>query len=162
MVTFRKAEETDIPKIQELARETWELCYKTILTPAQIEYMLEMMYSQAVIDREMGSGVIWELVELNNEAVGFVSFAKSGDETKLNKLYLKPALQGKGVGNRSLMHVVDCARSNGSEKVYLTVNKHNATAIKAYERAGFVRTDSKVFDIGNGYVMDDYIYTFKI
>ena len=60
------------------------------------------------------------------------------------------------------MHVVDCARSNGSEKVYLTVNKHNATAIRAYERAGFVRTDSKVFDIGSGYVMDDYIYTFKI
>ena len=32
----------------------------------------------------------------------------------------------------------------------------------AYEKLGFDRIDSKEFDIGNGYIMDDYIYEYTI
>lgn len=39
----------------------------------------------------------------------------------------------------------------------LSGNKRNAKAIAAYQRNSFVIADSVVTDIGNGFVMDDYI-----
>lgn len=44
---------------------------------------------------------------------------------------------------------------------YLTVNKNNTKAISAYKNFGFIITDSTKTDIGNNYVMDDYIMTYN-
>ena len=57
-----------------------------------------------------------------------------------------------------LNRVVDYAKEKGAKAVHLTVNKHNAKAIRFYEKNGFKNMESKTFDIGNGYIMDDYIY----
>jgi ribosomal protein S18 acetylase RimI-like enzyme len=46
--------------------------------------------------------------------------------------------------------------------LYLTVNKNNTKAINAYYRAGFYLENEVVNDIGNGYVMDDYVLAFKL
>lgn len=54
------------------------------------------------------------------------------------------------------------AENLNCKKIYLTVNKTNIKAIRVYERFGFEKTDQVVFDIGNGYVMDDYIYEVKV
>ena len=48
-------------------------------------------------------------------------------------------------------------RSQGLHSVYLTVNKYNTGSIEVYRHLGFEIADSAVTDIGNGYVMDDYI-----
>ena len=37
------------------------------------------------------------------------------------------------------------------------MNKHNAAAIAAYRNCGFVTREEVVVDIGNGFVMDDYV-----
>ena len=50
----------------------------------------------------------------------------------------------------------------GKDYVYLTVNKNNKTAIRAYEKNGFVITTSVVTDIGQGFVMDDYIMKYFV
>ena len=47
-------------------------------------------------------------------------------------------------------------------KITLTVNKYNLPAICIYEKVGFNRVDSIETDIGNGYVMDDYVYEFVL
>jgi len=35
-------------------------------------------------------------------------------------------------------------------------------SIAFYERNGFAKTDEGIFDIGNGFVMDDYILELKV
>jgi hypothetical protein len=37
------------------------------------------------------------------------------------------------------------------------VNKNNASAIDAYLRNGFAVTEAARFDIGRGFIMDDYV-----
>ncbi len=49
------------------------------------------------------------------------------------------------------------ARRRGLEKVVLGVNRFNEKAIRAYRRNGYVIREPLKTDIGNGFVMDDFI-----
>ncbi|HEX2936510.1 MAG TPA: GNAT family N-acetyltransferase [Bacteroidales bacterium] len=162
MLTFRKIAVPDIMTVNKLAQDIWTVSYAEMLSPAQIEYMLNWMYAPATIETEINEGVLWEFIEEEGSPIGFIAVTPLKEELKLNKLYIHPAEQGKGIGQAALQHVFDHGKKNGFKSVYLTVNKGNTKAIKAYTKAGFVCTDSKVFDIGGGYVMDDYIYTYVL
>jgi GNAT superfamily N-acetyltransferase len=78
-------------------------------------------------------------------------------EFKLHKLYLLPELHGRGLGSRLLQHVEHEVRRLGARRLILAVNKRNAKAIAAYQRNGFVVAKTVVTDIGNGFIMDDYV-----
>ena len=43
------------------------------------------------------------------------------------------------------------------QAIYLTVNKYNTRAYDIYIKNGYEVIDDVVTDIGNGYVMDDYV-----
>jgi diamine N-acetyltransferase len=79
------------------------------------------------------------------------------DALKLDKLYVHPERQRRGYGGRLLGHVIERARSLGFERVILAVNKRNHNAIAAYRKHGFDIVEAVVKDIGEGFVMDDYI-----
>ena len=163
MLYFKTATQRDIELIRALALEIWTTCYPGIISMEQIEYMLGLMYSSETIDKEISEGIIWKLMEYKSEPIGFVSVTISNNgSAKLNKLYMKNNHHGKGFGQQALKHVVDDAKQLHLKQVYLTVNKGNVSAIKAYEKFGFTRIESIVNDIGGGYVMDDFIYCFSI
>ena len=162
MLTFQKACTTDIPILRKLAREIWTVSYGEMLPARQIEYMLNWMYSEETIQQEMDKEVLWELIRLDDENIGFIALTPEAEVLKLNKLYILGNLHGQGFGQAALRHVIEYGTSKGFQKIYLTVNKQNAKAMKAYEKAGFIRTDSLVSDIGDGFVMDDYIYTYPV
>jgi RimJ/RimL family protein N-acetyltransferase len=44
----------------------------------------------------------------------------------------------------------------GCARLQLRVNKANAPAIRAYQRAGFTFLEDVTTDIGSGFVMDDF------
>ena len=46
--------------------------------------------------------------------------------------------------------------------IYLTVNKQNTVPIKVYQKFGFIIKEAIIIDIGNGFVMDDYIIEKKL
>lgn len=48
-------------------------------------------------------------------------------------------------------------REQGLVALYLTVNRENAGSIAAYLAMGFRKVREQVTDIGEGYVMDDFI-----
>jgi len=52
-------------------------------------------------------------------------------------------------------------RENNLQSLILTVNKDNRTAISAYQHYGFEITGDSIVDIGNGFVMNDYLMTWK-
>lgn len=163
MLRFKKSSYQDIEILRSLAREIWTTCYPGIISTDQIEYMLNLMYSSETIRNEIDNDVIWEIMEYHDEPIGFISVTVTPDKTaKLNKLYMKTNHHGKGLGQQALKHVVDMAEKLHLKQVYLTVNKGNVNAIKAYEKFGFKRTDAVVNDIGGGYVMDDFIYRFTL
>ncbi len=125
--------------------------------------MLEWMYSAAEIRRQWIAGVDWQLVEADGIPVGYLALTwePGNRDLELNKLYLDPAFHGQGMGQQMLGFVKERARTLGASRVQLRVNKANATALAAYRRAGFTIAESLREDIGNGFVMDDYLMVWR-
>ena len=155
---IRPATIADIPTICSLAREIWYAHYPGIITVEQIEFMLEWMYSPDEIERQMSEHTRWELAEHDGKILGFLSYELEADRrVKLHKLYIGTAHQRQGYGQQILAHVLDCARQLGGTEVWMQVNKRNTAAIVAYQKAGFHIAREATFDIGRGFVMDDYL-----
>ncbi len=156
---FRAATEADIPLLSDLAQRIWRVCYPAIISADQIEFMLAWMYSEQQIAKELSEGVCWRLIEnAERKPIGFLSYeTEKDDRVKLNKLYVLPELHGKGIGAAALAHVLDAARGIGARSVWMQVNKGNHRAVAAYQKAGFRIAKEGVFDIGNGFVMDDFL-----
>lgn len=156
------AEINDIPMIQSLARASWEKAYAEILSAEQLEYMLGTMYSEAELLRQMKlPDYFYYLIQIDEKPVGFLGFEQhyEPDTTKLHRLYLLEEWKGKGLGKSTIDFLKKESRNAGNRRIILNVNKHNP-ARKMYEKQGFKVFNEGVFDIGNGYVMDDYLMEF--
>ena len=158
---FIKINKEDISGLQADARAIWLERYTDIISQEQIEYMLNWMYSKDIIEREIEhENINYYFIFHDGIKLGFCSMGPYPDvagRAKLHKLYLYPKFHGKGFGSTSLLKVCSLAQKQGYDSICLNVNKNNLSAIKAYERNGFTKEKSVVNDIGNAYVMDDYV-----
>lgn len=161
-----KATEKDIPLIQDLARRSWEKAYAEILSKEQMEYMLAEMYSETeIISHLQNSDYHYYLIldEITNSYEGFIGYQHNYElqTTKLHRIYLVPESKGKGMGKGALKFLNEKVSENNNNRIILNVNKYNE-ARKFYESQGYKVYDEGVFDIGNGFVMDDYLMEFLI
>jgi GNAT superfamily N-acetyltransferase len=158
-VSLHPATETDLPTIARLADRIWRAHYPGIITHAQIDYMLAQRYALPVLSEQFHtSGHAFRLAVLDDTPVGFLHVFPEDDAViKLDKLYLLPEHHGQGHGQVMLRAALDHARACGAKMLRLTVNKRNQKALTAYLRAGFVVEAAVTTDIGQGFVMDDFI-----
>ena len=156
---FEMATISDIPILQDAAYRIWHAHYPGIITVEQIDYMLAEGYSTDRIRSEMtDQGIAWLKILDGQEMVGFASFGPYGEQTiKLHKLYLDVACHGKGIGSAALAEVERLSTAAGATAILLNVNKYNHKAIASYQRNSYKLSESVVNDIGNGFVMDDYV-----
>ena len=157
-----KLKSEDISTVQQLAREIWEEHYLPIIGQQQIDYMLDLFYATEKIQKELEEGVYWEILYLENEAIGYLVCEVEEENIQLSKLYLKSKVRGKGLGKFLIDRSIEIAKENNKNSIRLNVNKNNTQSIAFYERVGFLKVEAGVFDIGSGYFMDDFIYEMKI
>jgi len=160
-----KATEKDIPLIQELAKRSWENAYAEILSKEQMKYMLETMYSEAeILEHLKNPNYHYFLVfdEDLNSFDGFLGYENHYEKntTKLHRIYLVPESKGKGLGKKTLEFLNEQVKNSGDKRIILNVNKYNS-AKNFYESQGYKIYDEGFFDIGNGFVMDDYLMENK-
>ncbi|MDO3426588.1 GNAT family N-acetyltransferase [Chryseobacterium sp. APV1] len=161
-----EATEKDIPMIQDLARRSWESAYKGIISNEQINYMLEKMYSEEEISSHLKNPdyhyfLIFD--ENNHSFEGFMGYENGYEDatTKLHRIYLVPESKGKGFGKEALNFLKKKISESNDKRIILNVNKDN-NAKHFYESQGFKVFDEVVLDIGDGFVMDDYLMEFKL
>lgn len=157
---LRPATVADIPSIAGLAGAVWRAHYPGIISDAQIEYMLARGYSTEALTMFIEgrrSGI--DLAFVDGALAGFAAWlvTDEGRELKLDKLYVDSACQRSGIGGSLIAAALEHAREAGAGAVILNVNKKNTGALAAYRKHGFAVRDSVVVDIGNGFVMDDYV-----
>ena len=125
---------------------------------------MEMMYSLDSLENQLKNNTVFLLAKEENDFIGFASYElnfQNSNKTKIHKLYILPTIQGKGVGKNLILHIQEIAKKNSNAALILNVNKYNK-AKDFYLHNQFEIADSLVVDIGNGYVMDDFIMEKKI
>lgn len=163
---IRKAGENDIDAIAEMADTVFRETYRTILSPEQLDYMMDWMYSPASLLRQMREESTTFFID---EGRGYASFRPDGfaeDGAQLfhlEKLYVMPGFQKTGLGKRLFDTVVAAAReaSSGRAVLELNVNRFNPS-LGFYEHIGMRRARQGDFPIGNGYYMNDYIMAMDL
>ena len=167
---LRAAGPDDVPLIRELAGRSWHAFYPGMISMPQIYYMLRQMYSPRKLLADMQEGAGYFIATWRNlpspdnrqptaENIGFLGYdpPQAGQPLMLQRLYLVPAFQGRGLGAAILTWLESNARFLGHQEIRLRVNKHNHRALKAYRRAGYRPIDALIEPIGEGHVMDDYV-----
>jgi GNAT superfamily N-acetyltransferase len=150
----------DCATVAALARTIWLAHYTTIISREQIDYMLEGRFTPENLARYIDANDRWmHLLRVAGEPVGYLGYALTATprEMKLEQLYLLPELHGRGLGRLMMARVERHARALDCDTLMLQVNKRNTVASRVYFASGFSVRSEAVIDIGNGYVMDDYI-----
>lgn len=159
----------DFEALARLAEMIWRAHYTGIIGSAQVDYMLAGRYTPEKLHLYLDADDRWLMLlridsSTGSRAVGYCSYALTDDhdemkhgEMKLEQLYLLPEYYGQGLGRLMMRHVEQQARARGYGTLMLQTNKRNETAIVFYCKTGFTVREEAVFDIGNGFVMDDYV-----
>lgn len=164
MVELIKAQPVHLKDIQEMARLTWPACYKNILSSNQIDYMLQMMYSIKALENQMIEKKHQFIIAIeNDEKIGFAAYELNAEKekTKLHKLYVLPQFQGKKVGIEMMQYVEKESIRNKQNFLFLNVNKNNPAQF-FYQKMKFSIVQEEIIDIGNGFVMDDFVMEKKL
>ena len=155
---IRTAATTDFSAIRAVVHEVWPIAYREVISQEQIAYMLNNLYSDESLAKQLREeGCIFLLYEEDNIVRGFASFSEIEHRIfKLHKLYVYTSRHGKGIGKALLDEVTKHATLHGGKAIELQVNKKNI-AQHFYTKQGFTIDRELVLDIGNGFVMDDYV-----
>jgi GNAT superfamily N-acetyltransferase len=145
--------------VSELATLIWNQHYPAIISQPQINYMLQLMYSKPSLIKQLERNHKFFLIQAGARAEGFISVnLEKNKDWFLNKFYINQAIAAKGIGTRALRSLIDLIEP---ERITLTVNRQNFKSVNFYFRNGFVIESVADFDIGNGYVMNDFVMTWK-
>jgi len=143
--------------IEQLADTIWREHYPSIISMAQIDYMLSKFNSTEAIKDQINQGALFYYMTYNNIHAGYMSIKPEKDFLFLSKLYVLQSHRGKKIGKSALGFIISEANRLQLKSIQLKVNKFNTASISAYEKLGFKKLKAIVTEIGEGFIMDDYL-----
>lgn len=163
-MTIREANAGDIHLLVKVADEVWEKTYRHIVTPLQIQVMMQDMHTSEAYQKQMKTGDRFFLAMEGEEVLGFISFHPKISEQesimRIPKLYIRFSAQGSGCGKALLKQVEDEAAKQGLQFLELNVNRYNK-ALYFYRKNGFFIHRSENLDY-KGFPLNDYVMRRKV
>lgn len=161
---------SDLQTIHDMAEIVFRHTYRDILSPEQMEYMMDWMYSMENLRKQMDAGHVFHILKEDENPCGYMSIQAEGIDDEgisifhLHKIYVLPSYQGKGLGRMLLEKASEYALNNKNgarARIELNVNRYNK-AVDFYRHAGMKILRQGDFYIGNGYYMNDYIMGLEL
>lgn len=158
-MNIRALKQDELSIVHEIAHATWPDTFKDILSQEQIQYMLNWMYDLKQLENQFNQGHQFYVAELEEMPVGFIGIEPNYPEkgiTKIHKIYILPNKQGLGIGKKLIEYVKELSIQSEMEGLLLNVNRFNK-AVDFYKAIGFYIVFEENIDIGNGFLMEDYV-----
>lgn len=148
-----------IETVAYLAHKIWNQHYVPIIGPDQVNYMLDKFQDEAAIKHQIENGYEYFIIEHQKKACGYLALVPNLDDMKMmiSKIYIDLDFRNLNLGSQLMDFAVKEAKNRNFNLIWLTVNINNSKSIKWYQKRGFTIKENIKIDIGNGFVMDDYI-----
>ncbi len=145
--------------LAQKANVVWHDAFKDILTLQQIEYMIEKFQSFNALSQAINqNNYEYFFIKFADNIAGYTGIKAENERLFLSKLYILKEYRGKKIASKVFEFIENSAKEKNLKSVWLTVNRNNNHAIEVYKHKGYIITATKIADIGNGFVMDDYIF----
>lgn len=155
--------EEDLRQLAALAKEIWEQHFTPIIGEAQVAYMLEQFQSYSALKRAVvEEGYRYWFLCRDGQIVGYTGVHPENGALFLSKLYLRQSERGKGLARQAFSFLCEFARQEGCGKIWLTCNRNNLNSYQIYLHLGFSVVREQDAQIGNGFVMNDYVMEYPI
>ena len=79
----------------------------------------------------------WVCIE-DKQVVGFGILSMAANEAHVLNIAIHPDKQRQGLGQKMLQHLLNIAKMNGAEEVFLEVRPSNEAALELYKKFNFV------------------------
>lgn len=146
-----------INEIAALAEIIWHEHFTPIIGDEQVEYMVEKFQSYPALKEQIANGYEYYQIYNDNTFCGYIGIHAEDNSLFLSKLYLSADSRGQHLATKAFEFLKELCRERKLNKIWLTCNKYNSHTLDVYHHLGLSTVRSQVADIGNGFVMDDYI-----
>lgn len=150
--------------IQDLAHRIWPEAYGEILSKDQLSYMLDWLYDVEMLREKCNTGHLYFIIKEYGIAKGYLAVEPNYPDAghlRIHNLYVLPQNQGSGFGRALVNQAIDVAFDLDLHTLHLNVNRFNK-AIEFYKHLGFEVIGEEDIDIGQGYLMEDYVMRLSL
>lgn len=140
---IRTATARDIPAIRTLLVETWHDAYDAIYGAEKVTAVTDEWHSIRSLTARLTLPRSEFLVADDGQQLGGMAYAEAdetGDAVQLRQLYIRPGIQGQGVGGMLLDEVEESYPD--AKRFTLEVEEANEKAVRFYLSRGFVDAGS--------------------
>lgn len=160
--TIKVETSEQIQEVAALAEVIWHEHFTPIIGIGQVEYMLDKFQSVPALTAQLEDGYEYYQIFDNGEFCGYSGIHPENGKLFLSKLYVKKECRGRHLATKAFQFLKKLCEERGLASIWLTCNKHNDNSLAVYRHLGFETVDTQEADIGNGYIMDDYIMEYTI
>lgn len=153
---------SDMEIVATLAQEIWNQHFIPIIGQDQVNYMVEKFQSSSALAEQLEHGYEYFMLIYDCVLAGYCGIRSSDGYLFLSKLYVHQDFRGNHISTDTFHHLVNLCKERQLHKIWLTCNRHNKQTLEIYKHLGFIITREEVSDIGNGFIMDDYILEYFI
>ena len=138
-MTIKPAQISDFETIKNITRQTITSVYPHYYPSGAVDFFLSH-HSDEAIQRDILNGCVFICFSDEEIPIGTVTI----NSNEINRLFVLPEYQGKGIGTSLLLEVEKYIKEKGLAGITLSTNKY-APAPKFYEKNGFTVCGHVIF-----------------
>ncbi|GLF89263.1 spore coat polysaccharide biosynthesis protein SpsD [Bacillus safensis] len=115
------------------------------LDPFLDQNAVQHFYQEWMRNNLLGRADINLAAKVNDEVVGLIQGMTKGDEMALELFAIRPDTQGKGIGKKLFMAMMNASYERGHRFISAGTQMHNTIAIQLYEKMGFRTTNAFLY-----------------
>jgi GNAT superfamily N-acetyltransferase len=165
MIDLRLCTSSDLDELVWISKTTYYDTFKDSNTTRDMEIYLEKNMSHHTLEKELAHpNSFFYFVTVEGQLAGYFKINRgdaqieqfNANSVELERFYLLEEYKGKNIATLMLGKVIDIARSEEADFLWLGVWERNFRAMRFYEKNGFVKFGKHDFVMGED-VQTDYL-----
>jgi len=156
-INIQKCSIKDIKGLKKIGEITFYETFKNGSSKKDMEHYLKNSFSYEQLEIEIkNNNSQFYMVQNQNELIGYMKLNFTESEInkvpvkslEIQRIYVMQKYKGNHIGKRLVENAIEIAKKTKQNYIWLGVWEKNLNAIKFYEKQGFEKYSTHVFQLG--------------